>query len=262
MLSVALVGFRSFGDDTELNGTAHEIVAALELARDKTLASENASQYGVHFENDAYTLFSGTAYDPNAGDNERHALSAKLELYDIALGGGSDAVFGRVSGTTTNAGSVGLRLADKPSAVKTISILLSGATGLAASVTSTDARITDTRHVHFDLGWSIQNAVTLSLVFSDPPNPSVREDVAMANYFNADQSKFDWSGAVSVNGSSQILRVQTHALDEFDTLLSIRRDRRYNSKAVSILIDGKQIVSYAPDGTATVGGFGGTMEVQ
>ena len=86
----------------------------------------------------------------------------------------------------------------------------------------------------------------------------------MSSYFTGSPpTAFDWSGTVPVNGSDQVLRVHTHLLDATDTTLSVHRDRRYNNKALQIIIiDGginKDIVSYTDVGDASVGSYGGSM---
>lgn len=84
----------------------------------------------------------------------------------------------------------------------------------------------------------------------------------MSSYFNVGQTIFSWEDTIEVNGSNQALKIQTHNLTASDTELSIHRDGRYNDKAVTVEIDGQEIVSYAADGTATVGAYGGTLEEQ
>jgi hypothetical protein len=138
----------------------------------------------------------------------------------------------------------------------------SGEVSLSSTVSPTGTRVVDTRHLHFDLGWSIQNKNTLTLAFTDAPNPSVTQNIAMAGYFNAGKTSFNWSGKVTVNGSDQVLTILTHTLDAFSTVLSVTRDARYNNKALTISIDGLQIVSYTSAGVATVGASGGTMSAQ
>lgn len=262
LVALSTAGLVSLRQNTDVGTSTHQIIAALQLARNKALASENDSNYGVHFESNKYVLFTGSTYSASAPDNEVHELKSTVEVHDINLVGGSDVVFDRVQGTTSNSGSVGVRLINDSTNSRAITVLASGHAGLTGSVSPTDTRITDTRHLHFDLGWSIQGATTLTLTFADPPNPTVQENVTMASYFDVGQTVFDWEGTVDVNGSDQKLRIHTHSIGASDTLLSIHRDRRDNTKAVTIDIDGQEIVSYTADGTATVGPSGGTIEQQ
>lgn len=259
---ISLAALRTLRQHADIDSAIHQLIATVQLAHNKTLASQNESNYGIHFENGQYILFKGSTYNASASDNEVHDLPSQLELYNIGVGGGSDVVFDRVYGTTSDAGTVSMRVIAEPANSRTISILTSGQVGFQGSVNPIDSRITDTRHLHFNLGWSIKNATTLTLEFSDPPNPNVKVGVVMADYFNPTKTDFEWEGTVDVNGSDQTLRINTHSLDSTDTLLSIHRDRRFNNKAVAILIDDHELVSYAVDGTATVGSFGGTMEQQ
>ena len=129
---------------------------------------------------------------------------------------------------------------------------------------------TDSRHVEFELddptnlnhdGWSIRGATTLTLTFTDPA-PDVVQNIAMTDYFNSDQTSFDWQGDTDVNGDTETLRIHSLYIDNYDiynydTVLSIHRDRSINGQAVTISIDGRDIASYAPDGTVTVGPYGG-----
>jgi len=257
--AIVIIGLLPLQKQTDVAITSQQIITTLQLARNRALASVDDESYGVHFESNLYVLFTGTTYSASDPDNEVRQLSSDIEINNISIGGGDNVVFDRLIGTTSNSGSITLRQISDPTDNRTISILPIGASGLTGSVTQNDTRLTDTRHVHFDLGWSIQGATTLSLIFADPP---VQENVTMADYFNIDQTSFDWEGTIDVNGSDQTLRVHTHSLDASDTQLSIHRDRLLNNKAVDITIDGQPIVSYALDGTATVGGSGGTMTVQ
>lgn len=123
----------------------------------------------------------------------------------------------------------------------------------------------DSRHVEFELddptntnhdGWSIRGRTTLTLTFTDP-TPDVVQNIPMAGYFNADQTSFDWQGSVNVNGDTETLRIHSLYIDQYDTVLSVHRDRSINGQAVTISIDGRLIASYAADGTVTAGPYGG-----
>lgn len=260
LVGIALASYRTFGRNVTLGTAAESLVIALDQARSRTLASEGDSQYGVHLEDNTYTLFQGTTYNAASSANEVHTLPAGIEFGTITLQeGGANVVFESVSGTTANTGTVVVRLAETPATLQTINVSAQGQADIAGNVNPTDTRVADTRHVHFTLGWTIQGTSTLILVFS---NPSHTENISMSDYFNDDQSEFDWEGDIDVGGDSEHLRVQSHSIDATNTTLSIERDGRDNQKAVAISIDGNDIVSYAADGTATVGSDGGTMQIQ
>lgn len=260
--AIGIISTRSFQQYADIDAAANQIVAVLREARDRTAATDFAVVYGVHFESDRYIRFQGPAYNENATTNVIYNLPASLELYEINVGGDSEILFNSLDGSADRAGSTSMRIIDNPAESRTINIFSTGVIGIAGMDLPAGSRITDSRHVHFDLGWSIKTSSALTLRFSNPPNPDVVENISVAAHMNADQTNFDWSGSVSVGGESQLLRIHTHALTDFDTILSVHRDRRFNTKAVEISIDGQDIASYDSDGEVTVGFFGGAMEIQ
>ena len=270
---VALVGaatmvvLSQFRAQADLDSTTEGIRGALSISRSRTLGSEDALAYGVYFESATYTIFTGRVYVSGDASNEPQQIPEGIEIFNVQLSTSAPVVvFDRLTGNTSTTGTIGLRRSGDVSQLRTIVVESSGNTSLSgASVAQLDTRVTDTRHVHFDLGWSIQNAETLRLRFSDPPNPDVLSDVAMASYFDAPKSIFLWEGDTSVYGANQHIKVHTHNLDTLSTTLSIHRDRRYNSRALTLsVIDGieKEIVSYAASGTSTAGIYGGVMSLQ
>ena len=261
---VVLLQFRAQAD---LDSATEGIRGALGISRSRTLGSENASTYGVYFESATYTIFTGRVYVPGAPSNEPQQIPTGIEIFNVQLSTSTPSVvFDRLTGNTSTTGTIGLRRIGDVSPSRTIVVESSGNVSLAAaSVAQLGTRVTDTRHLHFDLGWTIQNAETLRLRFSDPPNPDVVNDIAMASYFDAPKSMFLWEGDTSVYGANQHIKVHTHSLDSLNTMLSVHRDRRNNSKALTLsIIDGieKQIASYTASGTSTVEIYGGTMSQQ
>jgi type II secretory pathway pseudopilin PulG len=260
--TIGVMSFRSLQRYTELDATANQISAALRETRDRAVTDATSGGYGIHFESGRYVRFVGPTYNQTATTNMPYSLPPALELYNINFGGDSDVWFDPLDGTPDTMGSTSIRLIDDPSQSKSIQVFATGAIGVGDASIPTNGRVTDTRHAHFNLGWSIQNSSTLTLRFSNPPDADVVQNISMASYMNANKSKFDWSGTVTVGGKAQTLRIHTHLLDASNTLLSIHRDRRFNTKAVAILIDNQDIASYTSDGTLSVGFFGGTMEIQ
>ena len=259
---IAVSTFRFFEQESELNNSAEQIINVLRLAQNKTLTSEQDIQWGVYFETDKYVLFKGSSYNPLEIDNEIHELSKKVKIYEIALaGGGSEAVFERVIGATNQFGKVSLELKTDTSKTKSIYIENSGQVGLTEPLIPSDiARKKDSRHYHFDLGWSIQNATALKFKFLTP-EPDQIETVDMINYFNIGKTEFDWSNEnmpFIINGFNQVFHIHTHFLDAFNTFLCIHRDRnngKNNEEALIYIVDGgieKEIVHYLADADDTV----------
>ena len=265
IIAITIFSYRFFERQTDLESEALNIEATIKLAQTKTLASEEATQYGVHFTANSYTLFKGAVYDPLDASNKAYQVSSRLEINNISLsGGGSDIIFNRISGATAQDGQIGIRIIAEPAKTQTIEISSTGQVQLlgAGGACCDTGRLQDSRHVHLDMGWSIQNAITLTLSF--PDIPVVVEDIVMADYFDVtpNPTEFDWSGTINVNGENQTLQIHSHSLDAFNTVLCIHRDQDNNTKPLDILIDAKAIISYAVDGSIVVGPFGGVEEIQ
>ncbi|MCK4473732.1 hypothetical protein KAU40_00470 [Candidatus Parcubacteria bacterium] len=262
LIVVADTTISLFEQESDLNNSAEQIINVLRLAQNKTLTSEQDTQWGVYFETDKYVLFKGSDYNPLETDNEIHNLSKIVEISKIALEGlGSKIVFDRVIGSTNQFGEISLELKTDTSKTKSIYIENSGQIGLTEpSTPSNIARIKDSRHIHFDLGWSIQDAITLKFKFLGP-EPDQIETIDMADYFDVSKTEFDWSNEDTpfvVNGFNQVFRIHTHFLDAFNTILCIHRDRNNNKNNEEVLIyiiDGgieKDIVHYSADVDDTV----------
>ena len=273
LIGIAAPIFIFFQKGLEFHNNVEETISVLRIARNKTLASEGASQYGVYFDNVSsphqYILFKGQSFAlRDSSFDEVNNLPDNIEVYNIDLSGGNEIVFDRITGSTSQPGSISLRLKTDPTKTKTIYIEGSGYVRLTAPVIpSDDNRVTDSRHVHFDLGWSIQDAISLKFDFVDAGQI---ETIDMANYFNGDKTEFDWQGTFLIGGVDQIFRIHSHSLDAFGTILCIHRDRNNNKNTEQVIIyiiDGgieKNIAHYLADANDTVneGLFGGTKEIQ
>ncbi len=263
--ATAIPAFHSFYKALDLTNSTQELIQTLILAQNKTLASEGASQWGVHFDTSSglhqFTLFKGADYATRDTFFDKiHKLPKTVEIYGIDLQGGNEVVFERVNGEASQIGNLGLRLINNPSKTETICIAryiinFCGPVPLGGI-------ITDSRHVHFYLGWSIQNATTLKFDFVDAGQI---ETIDMAGYFKSGKTKFDWRGEFIVEGAKQEYRVHTHFLDAFDTLLCIHRNGNNTEAVTTYIVDAgidKEIVHYRADGTGVVGPYGGTFEIQ
>jgi len=269
-ISVILVGisssvYLSLLKRSDVDVEARKFKSVLNLARNQALASEGGQSFGVHIDSSSneYVLFSGSTFNSSDPENERFSIPSQVVVGSIQLqGGGVDTVFNRLEGTTSQYGSIMLADIEDASDNSTICISESGSIYIQTPCAPNPTEFTgirDSRHLDFDLGWSIKGALILTLTFHDSPSPDVVEDITMAGFFNANSTEFDWSGSVDVYGDTETLRIHTHFLDNNDTTLSMHRDQRNNNKAVDVSIDGKDIVSYAADGTPTVGAYGGSM---
>lgn len=262
--SITLNALSNVRTEHLLNAAVSETIDTIRLAQSKTLASESDSQYGIRFESDRVILFRGSSYAAGT-TTETNVFSSRVRITEVSLfGGGSDVVFQRLTGTTTAYGTIQM---EAGSYKRTLTIDASGAVRTAAgSLAPTGSRLTDTRHVNFQLGWSIQNATSLKLTFSNLPSANTVATIEAQGYFNADKTFFTWEGTINVNGSNQTIKIHTVSLSASDTMLSIHRNGSLNNKALVVsIVDGgveKEIASYTAAGAVTAGAYGGTMTVQ
>jgi len=91
----------------------HIVVSVIDEARSNTLASVEATTYGVYFDTDSVISFKGATYVGEEDSNEIYELHSKVEISDVALaGGGNEIVFERLTGQVSEVGTVTLSLKD------------------------------------------------------------------------------------------------------------------------------------------------------
>ena len=119
--------FYSLRGQSALDSAAENIVALLNQARAKTLASEDSSEFGLHFETAKAVMFKGTVYSSASPDNEVFNLPSPVEISAVSfVGGGNDVFFEKFSGSPSRAGSITLRLKSDASRNKNIIISSTG----------------------------------------------------------------------------------------------------------------------------------------
>jgi prepilin-type N-terminal cleavage/methylation domain-containing protein len=110
-----------------LDASANLVVSVLDQARSTTLASRNASSYGVYFGQGEVVIFPGVAYSAGDLSNVTTNLHQAVGIRGISFAGGSTSVvFERLTGGTTSYGSVEVFLRSAPDTYKTISISPTG----------------------------------------------------------------------------------------------------------------------------------------
>jgi len=125
--SVTLVSLSGVGSKQSLDKSGLLVMSLLEQARSETLASKNSSEYGVHFDANQVVLFKGTVYSAGDSSNIILPLDSKVTLSNITLqGGGSEAVFQRLTGSAYNPGTLRISLISNSSVYKTITINSTG----------------------------------------------------------------------------------------------------------------------------------------
>lgn len=246
LTTIVVAAFRNFETKASLDGDTKAIVNVLRLAQNKSLAAEGGKNYGVHFDSNAYTLFSDINYSPASPNNIIYNLSAKTEIYDILInGGGNEVIFNRVTGTAQQVGGLKIRLKNSPNQLNTIAVENSGRVVIDSALAPSGPIVIDSRHVHFDYNKGIKLANTLSLYF---PDDNYTYNIDWQNYLNSPKDKFNWAGSVSVGGQPQSLEIVTHFLGDTSAIFSIHRDGRYNDKAVNVSLDGDSLINYVANG--------------
>jgi len=243
--------FNFFKQQSALDGAAQEIIHALRLAQNKTLASEGDSNFGVYFEANVFVIFKGPTYSASSPDNTIYNLDPSLGISAVNFGGAvAYVLFERLTGMTANYGSLVIEQVSDPSRNKTIYIDRSGIVSLATNPASDTNRQKDSRHVEVAFNQNVKTASTLALVF---PADATTENISFQTYLNAGKTEFSWEGSVTVSGQVQKLRVHTHSLTDTIALFCVHRDGRENTKAVNLNLDGQNLVNYAANGALTDG---------
>ena len=251
--TVAIISLRSLVTQTDLSGNARSIVSTLNLAKSKTVSSEGASQWGAHFEADRFALFKGTAYNSADSNTKIYTLPSTLEISSIALnGGGANVLFTRITGQTTNYGSVAIREKDNITNSRTITIENSGQSNITTlEQPPSGTRTTDSRHIHFTYNSNTQNASTMTLTFPDFPTDNI--SIAFQDFLTAPKDSFDWEQTVTVNNISRIIKIHTHLLNSGQTDFSIHREKENNTEAIQLALDGQNLVNYTAAGQESQG---------
>lgn len=108
LLAVVIVsGLAGFRETAGLDQAVDETIELLRDARSRTLGSENAASYGVHFEPTSVTMFTGWAWNASDPSNVVVALPSAVRISSIALSTTTaSVVFERLTGEAAAAGTI------------------------------------------------------------------------------------------------------------------------------------------------------------
>jgi len=91
------------------------------------LSAKDSYAYGTHFEFSRIVLFRGATYSSSDTNNKTVLIDGAVEISNISLaGGGQNALFQRLTGKTSQSGTITIRLKSDNSKTKTITIEASG----------------------------------------------------------------------------------------------------------------------------------------
>ncbi len=107
LVAIFLNTFIVFRKNQALAKDSETIALVLNEARNLTLDSKNSSNYGVHITSSKVTFFVGNTYGAGNSGNMDYALNTTDTIITISLtGGGSDVAFQRLTGETSQNGTV------------------------------------------------------------------------------------------------------------------------------------------------------------
>lgn len=127
IFGIIIFSFNGTKDRELLKKDTNSVVAVLDEAKSKTLSFKDSSQYGVHFEEFDVIEFAGTSYSSGDLQNQITNLDPAVHISSILLNGNStDVIFDRLTGETSQYGTITLTLKNNPSVSKTITIYSTG----------------------------------------------------------------------------------------------------------------------------------------
>ncbi len=126
-VTIVTLSFSKINENKALDSSVSLIASIIDEARSLTLSGKDASQYGVYLGEGETTLFRGAIYSSSNPENIITPLHSLTEISNVNLtGGGRVIVFQRLSGATTQSGTIEIRLKSSPSITRTISVNLNG----------------------------------------------------------------------------------------------------------------------------------------
>lgn len=123
LMAVVGLPLTTFREQQALQNSTNALVSVLNDARTKTFAALDNTSYGVALAVDSATLFTGTTYDSNAATNELYPFETPVTASWSLIGGGNSISFDRLKGTTSQYGTIILRLPNGTARTVTITAL-------------------------------------------------------------------------------------------------------------------------------------------
>ena len=257
LLSIVVADLYFQKQKVDLQGKSQEIIGAIRVAQSKTLASTNNSQYGVYFDNsispNKYILFQGSSYAlRDASYDVSYSLPDIMEFNAIDLGGSNEVIFDKLTGNTSQPGSLVVRMKSDTSNSKSIYITSSGSVDFLTQVSQLDTdRVKDSRHIQFNYLKDIVGT-NLSLNFSYNGGNTTSVSI-IVDSFTTD-GMLDWSeDEISVSGTSMLQCIKIHTDSVTNPIkFDVFRDARCNNTKLNITssTDSNKIIDFSADGTS------------
>lgn len=129
--SMALAAFGTFRSRKTMDVSVELVMTSFARARLDTISSKEDLQYGVHLDPDKAVYFIGPTYSSAATTNIVYPFSPIIEIASVALqGGGTDVLFNRLTGGTSQSGTFEIRLKGNTSVRTVVTVNGTGAVTL------------------------------------------------------------------------------------------------------------------------------------
>jgi type II secretory pathway pseudopilin PulG len=123
VVTIIIGVFSTLNSSQGLLGSAEEVRSIIQKAQSLTLSSKGDTRYGVHFDTNQVVLYQGSSYSSSDANNVVTPLSSKVTISSIVLvGGGSEVLFDRLTGATSQSGTTTIALVSD--ATKTVKIII------------------------------------------------------------------------------------------------------------------------------------------
>lgn len=106
---ISFLGFQNLRNSAALRAAGTEVYGALTSAREKTLASQEDSVYGVRIASTSVTRFAGVSYSTTSPTNSTYVFESGVTATGTLVANRTDVVFRRLTGEATATGTVYLR---------------------------------------------------------------------------------------------------------------------------------------------------------
>lgn len=124
--------YKNWQRQVQLTNGSDELRELLVQAQQLSVAVADDSTWGVHLEDDSYTLFKGSSYNVLDPENDTryfrgvYIINPTSSLSDGLGGFSSDVVFSRFNGETINVGTISLTTVFSKENIKSITIESNG----------------------------------------------------------------------------------------------------------------------------------------
>jgi prepilin-type N-terminal cleavage/methylation domain-containing protein len=122
LAGISISAYSALSRRETLSSAASALAMAMRDARAQTLASVDASQYGIKVDATAFTFFKGSTFSSSTPGNVTHDLSPQVRVSSSI----STFVFERVTGNSSASTTIDIYLATDPTVRKSIRVQSTG----------------------------------------------------------------------------------------------------------------------------------------